>query len=965
MEGRKESEVSRKRLPKVGAAALLALGAALALALVSASSGSTGSKQAAGAKPVVIGTGKGFGEVYAAKASTLKHTLFKATLIPKEKVARNIALAGLGRADRKVNEALALKCWKNNGCKTGTGGKLKVAYLEQFGENVYRQMSKMEFILQALTYPQIGEIIYSSAHVDFNKAFADWKAAIAQGVDVIVTYPDFGDAMIPVMKEATDAGIPVATYAWGYVSDPGKNYLTVVGEDTCVTGKTWAYTMNNRVKSGKIAFLGGFAGNPLSEGWQKCEEPCAQTEHRSRREGTDGLESVQGAAGRGRNPREESRHQGLELRVRARHGPGRVRGIQGRGHSVQHRPDTPYGRRRHGLPLQPAQEPEARDVLHQLLQLAYPGRPDGRDDEAQGSEDPAEDRVPDRAAEPAGARLLRQGLSDGGLGDVAHPAEPAQEDVPVGRTGSRRPRPSMSTPGPARGGNTVSPASPVLSLRGVSKAFGAVQALREVSVDCRAGEIHALVGENGSGKSTLLGIASGFLAPDEGTVVIGETERRRVSPAGSRKLGLGIAYQTYSHVLPLSVAENLYLAAPSDHRPTYGRMDGWAADRLAEFGLDLPPTAPTGALSLAERQLLEVVKALLAQPKVLLLDEPTTALGPEDVDRLHALVHERSRAGVGIVYVSHRLPEVLGIADRISVLRDGVCQGTFEAASMSEESLVALMIGRPLQLAFPPRHERETEREVLLAVSGLRGDRFGPIDLEVASGEIVGIAGAEGNGQVQFLRALAGAERATGTATCDGKELDSSSPLGPLRAGVVLLSGDRASESLFGVLSVRANATVQVLRRLGRLGFLNRRRERRTVDDLVRRLSIRTASIEQSVQTLSGGNQQKVSLTRPFLRGDVKVILAEEPTQGVDVAARFDIYGALRQKAKEGVATIVKSSDPLELAGLCDRVVVMSRGRIVDEIPGEELGERRIVEAIVGSRAGARGQATESPEESA
>ena len=257
------------------------------------------------------------------------------------------------------------------------------------------------------------------------------------------------------------------------------------------------------------------------------------------------------------------------------------------------------------------------------------------------------------------------------------------------------------------------------------------------------------------------------------------------------------------------------------------------------------------------------------------------------------------------------------------------------------------------------------EREVLLAVSGLRGDRFGPIDLEVASGEIVGIAGAEGNGQVQFLRALAGAERATGTATCDGKELDSSSPLGPLRAGVVLLSGDRVSESLFPVLSVRANATIQVLRRLGGLGFLNRRRERRTVDDLVRRLSIRTASIEQPVQTLSGGNQQKVSLTRPFLRGDVKVILAEEPTQGVDVAARFDIYDALREKAKEGVATIVKSSDPLELAGLCDRVVVMSRGRIVDEIPGDELGERRIVEAIVGSRAGAREQATESPEESA
>jgi ribose transport system substrate-binding protein len=271
MEGRKES---RKRPSRAGVVAVLVLGVAAALALVSASSGGTAGRQPAAAKPpVVISGGKGFGEVYAAKASTLKHTLFKATLLPKDKMSRNIALAGLGRADRKVNLNLALRCWKNNGCTTGTGGKLTVAYIEQFGENVYRQMSKMEFILQALTYPEVGKIMYSSAHVDFNKAFADWKAAIAQGVDLIVTYPDFGDAMIPVMKEATDAGIPVATYAWGYVSDPGKNYLTVVGEDTCALGKTYAYVMNNQVKSGDIAFLGGFAGNPLSEGWQKCEEP--------------------------------------------------------------------------------------------------------------------------------------------------------------------------------------------------------------------------------------------------------------------------------------------------------------------------------------------------------------------------------------------------------------------------------------------------------------------------------------------------------------------------------------------------------------------------------------------------------------------------------------------------------------------------------------------------------------------
>lgn len=501
----------------------------------------------------------------------------------------------------------------------------------------------------------------------------------------------------------------------------------------------------------------------------------------------------------------------------------------------------------------------------------------------------------------------------------------------------------MSTPGP------VSPT--VLSIRGVSKAFGAVQALRDVSVECRAGEIHALVGENGSGKSTLLGIASGFLSPDEGTVEIGGHRLRRASPAQARRLGLGMAYQDYSHVLDLSVAENLYLAVPADERPQHGDLVAWAGTALAPFALEIPVTATAGSLSLAQRQLLEVAKALLTRPKVLLLDEPTTALGPEEVEHFHALVLEQARAGVAIVYVSHRLPEVLAVADRVTVLRDGVGQGTHEAASVSEHDLIARMIGRPLEVAFPERRATDTEAEALLTVSGLRGERFGPVDLVLRKGEILGIAGAEGNGQVQFLRALAGVERATGGASCDGSELDTSSPLGPLRAGVVLLSGDRRGEALFPTLSVRANATVQVLQRLARLGVVGRSRERRAIDDLVRRLRVRMGSAEQAIQSLSGGNQQKVSLMRPFLRGDVKVILAEEPTQGVDVGARFDIYEALRAKADEGVAAIVKSSDPIELAGLCDRVLVMSRGRVVQEIPREELGERRIVEAIVGSRA--------------
>src|SRR5712691_6143381 len=238
------------------------------LMLVAAGHGGTGKKPAAAATKAKS-AGGGFGEVYKANPATLKKTLFNAKLLPSNKMARDIALAAYGRADKKVNQNLALKCWKNNGCSTGTGGKLTVAYVEGFGENVYRQISKMEFILQALTYPQVGKIIYTSAHSDLTQALTDFRAAISQHVNLIVTYPDFGDAMLPVFKEATKAGIPVATYAWGFVTGPGTNYTTVVGEDTCRLGKAYAAVMNKQVGSGDIAFLGGFPGNPLSLGWQK------------------------------------------------------------------------------------------------------------------------------------------------------------------------------------------------------------------------------------------------------------------------------------------------------------------------------------------------------------------------------------------------------------------------------------------------------------------------------------------------------------------------------------------------------------------------------------------------------------------------------------------------------------------------------------------------------------------------
>jgi ribose transport system ATP-binding protein len=489
----------------------------------------------------------------------------------------------------------------------------------------------------------------------------------------------------------------------------------------------------------------------------------------------------------------------------------------------------------------------------------------------------------------------------------------------------------------------------VLELTGVSRQFGAVRALTDVSFDCRAGEVHALVGENGSGKSTLLGIASGFVDPDLGTIRIGGKPLRRDSPALARKLGLAMAYQDTSLILAQPVKNNLYLAAPPDERPPFWRRKKWARRLLAEVDLDLElfPDAPAGFLTLADRQLFEVAKALVSNPKVLLLDEPTTALGPDEVEALHRAVAACRRRGMGVVYVSHRLPEVLEIADRITVLRDGRNRGTFNAKSTTEAELVELIVGRPLEAAFPSRSPVAVEADEVLVVDGLQGQSFGPVSFSLQRGEVVGIAGAEGNGQPQLFDCLAGrTPPRAGLVVCDGQELTLISTHEAVRSGIMLLPGDRKHEALMPVLGVRTNATVQSLRRFTRFGFLRKLAERRAVRELVDRLEVRTPSLEQPVEFLSGGNQQKVSVSRTFLRKP-SVILAYEPTQGVDVGSRFDIYEALRSRTDDGAALLVKSSDPIELSGLCDRVLVMSRGTIIEEIPGDELDERRITEAIV------------------
>ena len=402
---KKEAQMRRRRQMVV----VLMFAAAVSVALIAAASGTAGGRHSAAANTTgpsgwvgsggtTIGKGGGYGESYTAPSPTLTHALFQAKLLPANATARNIALAAYGRSTKTVNYTLALNCWKNNGCSTGTNGKLTVAYVEGFGENTYRQMSKMEFILQALTYPQIGKIIYRSAHSDLNQAIADFKSMIAQHVSAIVTYPDFGDAMLPVFQQATKAGIPVSTYAWGYVTGPGANYTTVVGEDTCKLGQAFAGVMNGIVKSGNIAFLGGFPGNPLSLGWQKCEQAALNS-------------NIKVVANEPTNW-DPSKVQGIVSGILAK--TPDLKGLsyedalfmsQG-GYAAYQAANIPYAGRVHlpdrrgrdGLPRRQAEGSGAQGLLLLRGQRADPCRPDRGHDEAAGGEDPADDRLPDPAA---------------------------------------------------------------------------------------------------------------------------------------------------------------------------------------------------------------------------------------------------------------------------------------------------------------------------------------------------------------------------------------------------------------------------------------------------------------------------------------------------------------------------------------------------------------------------------------
>ena len=487
-----------------------------------------------------------------------------------------------------------------------------------------------------------------------------------------------------------------------------------------------------------------------------------------------------------------------------------------------------------------------------------------------------------------------------------------------------------------------------LELSGISKRYPGVQALNRVDFECRPGEIHAVVGENGSGKSTLLGIAGGAVFADEGWVTIMGQPLVTADPLQARQLGLAVVYQDDSLVRELTVAENLLLGAV-DGPTTIGGKREWAAKQLAAYDLRISPDSLVGHLSAAQRQFLEIVKALAANPMVLLLDEPTSSLDISGVEKLSDIIHRIVAAGAAVVYVSHRLPEILALANRVTILRDGEGQGTYDVDDrLSENDLIALMVGRPIDTEYPVGSARGST-DIVLSARELSGLRFHDVALDVRRGEILGFGGSEGNGQREALRALGGLEEAGGQVLCDGRPVKPGTPRDALDAGILSLSADRAAESIFPGLGVRENMTVQVLQKFATGGLISAPKERASTLSLIEKLNIVTADLDQPIGGLSGGNQQKAVLARSFLY-EAKAVLIDEPTQGVDAKARFDIYRAIRAKADEGVACVINSSDAMELAGLCDRVLVFSRGRIIRELTCREISEESIVSSFLRSK---------------
>jgi ribose transport system ATP-binding protein len=481
-------------------------------------------------------------------------------------------------------------------------------------------------------------------------------------------------------------------------------------------------------------------------------------------------------------------------------------------------------------------------------------------------------------------------------------------------------------------------------MRGISKRFGAALALRDVDFSARPGEIHGLMGENGAGKSTLMRILAGAIESDGGDMEIDGIPYRPRSPHDARTSGIRAVHQEFSLVPHLSVAENLLLGELPTH--VRGVVDWAAAHREADSSLEalgfegIDTHMRVDQLGVSQRQMVEITKAMRADPRVVILDEPSAVLSNAELERLFAVLRSFRDEGGVVVYVSHRLDEVLTICDRITVLKDGELVGTVSAAEVDEPELIRMMVGRPLSEIYPRRTRPVTEE--LLLVEGLTGAGFQDVDLRLGTGEIVGVFGLVGAGRTELARAIFGATPSEGRMTIAGAPFKPRSPAAALKAGVAMLSEERARDGLVLPAGILDNITLASLGRLSRLGVLSRQEQVQAANEQVENLDIRPAQLRRPVRMLSGGNQQKVVFGKWLVHG-ARVQILDEPTRGVDVATKVQIYQIIAALADEGRAVLLISSDLPEIIGMSDRILVMRLGRIVGELPASAATEERLL----------------------
>ncbi|MFJ2607042.1 sugar ABC transporter ATP-binding protein [Streptomyces sp. NPDC087425] len=499
----------------------------------------------------------------------------------------------------------------------------------------------------------------------------------------------------------------------------------------------------------------------------------------------------------------------------------------------------------------------------------------------------------------------------------------------------------------------MAPEPPLLTMSGITKSFPGVRALDGVDLDVQAGEVHCLLGQNGAGKSTLIKVLAGAHQPDTGTIRWhGEPVTPR-SPSAAMRLGIATIYQELDLVEHLSVAENIHLG----HEPTTAGfiVRGKAARVSTRLLLrrlghpEIEPARPVGALSAAQRQIVSMARALSHEVRLIVMDEPSAALDPDEVDNLFRIVGDLTADGVAVVYISHRLEEIRRIGDRVTVLKDGrAVAGGLPARSTPTREVVALMTGRTVEHVFPARPASPPDREPVLEVRGLARDgEFEALDLTVRPGEIVGLAGLVGSGRSEILETIYGARRPTaGHITVDGRMVRPGDVRAAVRAGLGLAPEERKAQALLMLESVTRNVSLSALSRFARAGWIDRRAERDAARTATRELSLRPDTPSAPVRTLSGGNQQKAVLARWLLRG-CRVLLLDEPTRGVDVGARAELYAVIRRLADEGLAVLLVSSEVPEVLGLADRVLVLREGRVVHTAPAHALDEHRVLDLVM------------------